>query len=221
MTVRNVRPPAKSLHLQAEGELINGHAEPVAFLIGPENGPITDRQVVKALREANMKGYVRLLVVGLSIQPAARLTISTAGDAGIPANYLQVTPDLLMGDLLKNMRSSQVFSVCGLPEIKVSRLPAAANGKPGSGKKAPAEPQRYQVELLGLDVFDPITMANSYRAGTDVRRGFWTWITTTVASSPGNPSSPGRPPGTISVGNCEAPLRMTFGTTSPVRSAPV
>ena len=24
-----------------------------------------------------------------------------------------------MGDLLKNMRSSQIFSVCGLPEIKV------------------------------------------------------------------------------------------------------
>ena len=77
-----------------------------------------------------------------------------------------------MGDLLKNMRSSQVFSVCGLPEIKVSRLPAAGNGKPARGKKAPAEAPQYQVELLGLDVFDPITMANTHRAGTDVPAWF-------------------------------------------------
>ena len=26
---------------------------------------------------------------------------------------------LMMGDLLKNMRSSQIFSVCGLPEVNV------------------------------------------------------------------------------------------------------
>jgi adenine-specific DNA-methyltransferase len=26
-----------------------------------------------------------------------------------------------MGDLLKNMRSSQIFSVCGLPEIDVRK----------------------------------------------------------------------------------------------------
>jgi adenine-specific DNA-methyltransferase len=27
------------------------------------------------------------------------------------ATYVQATPDLMMGDLLKNMRSSQIFSV--------------------------------------------------------------------------------------------------------------
>ena len=39
----------------------------------------------------------------------------------MPATYVQATPDLMMGDLLKNMRSSQIFSVCGLPEIEISR----------------------------------------------------------------------------------------------------
>jgi hypothetical protein len=37
------------------------------------------------------------------------------------------------------MRYSEVFSVCGLPDVKVVR----------------AKDKKYQVELLGMDVFDP------------------------------------------------------------------
>jgi len=62
----------------------------------------------------------------------------------VAATYVQATPDLMMGDLLKNMRSSQIFSVCGLPEVKVHKLAAAAKGAPA----------KYQVELLGLDTSD-------------------------------------------------------------------
>ena len=73
---------------------------------------------------------------------------------GVPATYVQATPDLMMGDLLKNMRSSQIFSVCGQPEIKVTKN------------------KQYQVELLGLDVFDPITMEVTHRGGDDVPAWF-------------------------------------------------
>jgi adenine-specific DNA-methyltransferase len=63
-----------------------------------------------------------------------------------------------MGDLLKNQRSSQIFSVCGAPDIAVTRLDEAADdGTP-----------RWQVKLLGLDVFDPITMQPHHAAGDDV-----------------------------------------------------
>ena len=41
---------------------------------------------------------------------------------GMPATYVQATPDLMMGDLLKNMRASQIFSVCGLPEVEVRKI---------------------------------------------------------------------------------------------------
>jgi hypothetical protein len=74
----------------------------------------------------------------------------------IPATYIQATPDLLMGDLLKNMRSSQIFSVCGLPEIKINQL----------------EGGQYQVELLGLDVFDPVTMEVDHQLGKNVPAWF-------------------------------------------------
>ena len=62
-----------------------------------------------------------------------------------------------MGDLLKNMRSSQIFSVCGLPEVALRKL---SKGTP-SPSPSPARGEGntlYEVELLGLDVFDPITM---------------------------------------------------------------
>jgi adenine-specific DNA-methyltransferase len=64
-----------------------------------------------------------------------------------------------MGDLLKNMRSSQIFSVCGLPEVKLRKM-----------KKDGA--MMYQVELLGLDVFDPATMEVEHRRGDDVPAWF-------------------------------------------------
>ena len=76
----------------------------------------------------------------------------------IPATYVQAAPDLMMGDLLKNMRSSQIFSVCGMPEAELRRV------KPGSK----GEPQMLEVELLGLDVFEPTTMEVLHRSGDQV-----------------------------------------------------
>jgi len=53
-----------------------------------------------------------------------------------------------MSDLLKNMRSSQIFSVVGLPDVALQK----ANEKAEDGGAL------WQVTLNGLDVFDPATM---------------------------------------------------------------
>lgn len=78
--------------------------------------------------------------------------------------------DLLMGDLLKTTRASQVFAVTGAPDVRLLRL----KRKNGNG---PA----YRVELLGLDVFDPVTMQTDHRKGDDVpawlARVVYEWIT--------------------------------------------
>ena len=68
----------------------------------------------------------------------------------------------MMGDLLKNMRSSQIFSVCGLPEMVVRKV----------NSKDKTDSQEYEVELLGLDVFDPISMEAQHRRGDDVPAWF-------------------------------------------------
>jgi len=161
ITLKNIRPPAKSLSLSAEAMQANGADKPVAFVFGPENGAVSEKLVFEAAREAAAKNYAHLYVIGFAIQPHARELVDKSADVtGVAATYVQATPDLLMGDLLKNMRSSQIFSVCGLPEVEVR--PAAEK----DGVK------QWQVELLGLDVFDPATMEAVHRGGKDVPAWF-------------------------------------------------
>ena len=110
-----------------------------------------------------MKGYSRLFFIGFAIQPIARELIENSAKMGmLPSTYVQATMDLMMGDLLKNMRSSQIFSVCGLPEIRLRKV---------KSKKDDAG-ELYKVELVGLDVFDPVTMEVEHRSGDDVPAWF-------------------------------------------------
>src|ERR1022692_1304675 len=160
---KNIRQPAKTLSLSAEAVAANGDEKPVAIVFGPENGAIIEKLVFDAAREAHGKSYSHLYVIGFAIQPNARNLIEDCEAAvGIPATYVQATPDLMMGDLLKNMRSSQIFSVCGLPEVRPRKI----------HPKAAGEPTTFEVELLGLDVFDPITMETDHRTGNDVPAWF-------------------------------------------------
>lgn len=179
----NIRKPAKSLSLQAEalvsataegqdatladatqealeasGDLLGGLTKrPVAFIFGPENGAVSEKLVYEAAREAHAKNYTHLYVIGFAIHPNARQLVEQSEQMiGIRSTYVQMTPDVLMGDLLKNMRSSQIFSVCGLPEVELRKR---ADGQ-------------YEVELLGLDVFDPATNEASHQTGDDVPAWF-------------------------------------------------
>lgn len=185
---KNVRPPAKTLSLSAEAvvdatapgqkaTLTEAVAEAdeknrsmlrlsqkyVALVFGPENGAVSEKLVWEAAKEATAKSYSHLYVIGFSIQANARQLIEKCDETvGIAATYVQATPDLMMGDLLKNMRSSQIFSVCGLPEVKIKKQKS----------KSKDEGEKYQVELIGLDVFDPISMEVEHRGGNDVPAWF-------------------------------------------------
>lgn len=181
VTFQSIKRPAKSLSLSAEamvkasdstnpalsdvvnealehnGNLLPLSLKPVAFVFGPENGAISQTTVYEAALEAHTKQYSHLYVLGFAIHPNARKLVDECDQVvGIPATYVQATPDLLMGDLLKNMKSSQIFSVCGLPDVAIH---AAEDGK-------------HRVALRGLDVFDPVTMEPYHRRGDDVPAWF-------------------------------------------------
>jgi adenine-specific DNA-methyltransferase len=162
ISLTNVRPPAQALTLMAEAGMEPDGA-PVAIVFGPENGAISEKLVYEAASEAHMKHYDHLLLVGFAIEPNARTMVEKIDQlVGIPATYAQATPDLVLGDLLKTMRSSQLFSVAGLPDVAIQKVdPEEAGG-----------PQRYQVELLGLDTFDPTTFEAQHRGGDDVPAWF-------------------------------------------------
>ena len=163
VNLKSVRPPAKTLSLSGEAIVANGDDKPVAFVFGPESGAVSEKVVYEAAREAHAKNYSHLYVIGFAVQPHARILIDKCSEVvGVPATYVAATPDLMMGDLLKNMRSSQIFSVCGLPEIAVRKLKT----------KEKADRQQYEVELIGLDVFDPLSMEAQHRNGDDVPAWF-------------------------------------------------
>lgn len=161
VTLKNIRLPAKSLALSAEATVdANGAGmRAVAIVFGPENGAISEKLVFGAAREAHAKSFTHLYVIGLAIEPNARVLIETSDAAvGISSTYVQATPDLVMGDLLKTTRSSQIFSVCGMPEVALKKLKPEKSG----------DEKRYQAQLLGYDVFDPSTMELDHKKGSDV-----------------------------------------------------
>ena len=182
VTFKNVRQPARTLSLAAEamvdatapgqsptlqdaiqeateknGKALPLSGKPVAFVFGPQNGAVNEKLVFDAAREAHGKSYTHLYVLGFAIQPDARKLVENCAEAvGISATYVQATPDIMMGDLLKNMRSSQVFSVCGLPEVRLKKIKGKDNEI------------LYQAELLGLDAFNPVTGVVDSRPANDV-----------------------------------------------------
>ena len=120
---------------------------------------MTARAVLDAAKEANAKNYAHLYVIGFGFTAEAQAEIDAGEDVlGLPASRVTMTIDVLMGDLLKTQRSSQIFAITGSPEIAVTRLSEAAED--GT--------QRWQVKLLGLDTFDPATMQPHHLGGNDV-----------------------------------------------------
>ena len=155
-TIAEVRVPPRSLHLHGEGKFCAGDKEEAAALIfGSRRAALTERQIHEAAEEAAAKTYARLLVIGFAITPDARKYIDSC--LFLPSLYIQASTDLTMMDLLKNMRSSEIFSVCGLPDVEVL----------GAGKNAKGD-DLWQVKLCGLDVFDPGDMKSRSLLGNDV-----------------------------------------------------
>ena len=157
VVLSKVRRPARTMSLSAEATIGDEGESSAAIVFGPENGAVAETLVFEAAREAYAKSYGHLYVIGFAIQPEARRLIENCDKTvGVPATYVQASMDLVMGDLLKNLRSSQIFSVCGLPDVRTERT------KDGD----------YRVELLGLDVFDPVKMESDHREGNDVPAWF-------------------------------------------------
>jgi len=123
VTLKNVRAPAKTLALSAEAMVANGADKNVAFVFGPENGAVSEKVVHDAAFEAHGKGYSHLYVIGFAIQPNARNLIDNCEAVmNIPATYVQATPDLMMGDLLKTMRQVRSSASAACPRSSCVRL---------------------------------------------------------------------------------------------------
>lgn len=157
LALANIRTPARSMNLHAEAETTD--REPVAVMFGAPDSAVSEHAAIEAAKEARHKKFTRLLVIAFAVEPAARQTIEAMESvAGIPATYVQASTDIVMDDLLRNQKGGQLFAICGLPDVRLFV----------SNEKGENDEPLYQIQLLGLDTFDPVTMGTDHRSGEDV-----------------------------------------------------
>jgi len=142
--------------LHAEGEWVAGEvAQRVGVSVGPEAGPITVSQVNRAVREASLAGYDALVFVGMAFDAEAQAAIDDPLMPDIQCHMAHIRPDVVMGDLLKETPTSQLFTVFGQPRVAVH---TEAKGE-------------ISVELEGVDIYDPLT--NSLQATGAAKVAAW------------------------------------------------
>ncbi len=131
--------------IQAEGLYTDseGKARRAAVAIGPQFGTVGPELVREAVIEAvNGIGFDILLVCGFAFDPHVSEDIKNYGKiAVIP---VKIAPELNMGDeLLKKTGAGNLFMVFGEPDLVIKKH---ADGT-------------VEVELKGLDIYDPTTGA--------------------------------------------------------------
>ena len=128
--------------IQARGEYLeNDQPKRVAVAIGPEYGTVGSELVREAAKEA-VRFFDLLLVCGFAFDAMADeegSKMTTVGNLTIL--QARMNPDLLMGDALKKTGAGNLFTVFGQPDIDVR----------------PSADGQLQVEIRGVDIFDPNT----------------------------------------------------------------
>jgi len=146
-------------YLHAEAETAqNGKSMRVAVSFGPQYGPVTATQANEAIQTAKLNAYDALILAGFSIEAEAQAFVQKAKEVvkGLSIHFGNVAPDVLVGDLLKTTRASQIFTVFGQPDVGVQKH------KDGT----------YRVELRGVDIYDPLTGKVHSARGEDVAAWF-------------------------------------------------
>ena len=113
----------------------------IGISFGPQYGPVTVEQVAEVVRSG--RRYDELVIAGFSFDAAALDALQESQHPKQKIHIAHIRPDVSPGmdGLLKDTPNSQLFTVFGQPEIRVQ--------KQKSGE--------YTVELLGVDIYDPLT----------------------------------------------------------------
>jgi len=117
---------------------------PIAVAFGPQYGPVNAIMTSQAIEVARgQPGIKELIIAGFSFDAAAQQKAREASESGLQVNIAHIRPDVSPGmeGLLKDQRNSQLFTVFGQPEFKAKSV--------GAGE--------YQVELVGVCVYNPLT----------------------------------------------------------------
>jgi len=133
--------PRPWIHAEGEYTEKDGKSRRVAVCIGPEHGTVGPDLVREAAKEAVQGiGYDLLLVCGFAFDPHVNEEAKRYGKLTVLPT--RINADLQMGDeFLKKTGAGNLFMVFGEPDLEVQKT---TDGK-------------LQVEIRGLDIYDPTT----------------------------------------------------------------
>jgi adenine-specific DNA-methyltransferase len=161
--------PLDSPVIHAEGEVGQEGTEPrrVAVVVGPEVGSMPRITAEEAIEFAKARRYDEVILAAFSFDAAAQAHVHDQDekrrirlegkwkpeDVGPQISMALIRPDVVLGDLLKGNKagessrreqlSQQIFTVFGQPRTRLHAL----------------EDGLYQVEMEGVDIYDPVTNA--------------------------------------------------------------
>lgn len=130
--------PYPGRYIQAEGkyEGPGGAIKRAGVHVGPEYGTVLRSDLVAAAVEARESGFDILIACGFNFGVHAS---DFANLAAMPVLKARMNADLHMGGELKESKTANLFVVFGEPDIELRQL----------------EDGRYEVEVLGVDIWDP------------------------------------------------------------------
>ncbi len=167
--------------LSDDEKALAGKTVRCAIIFGPQNGAISENHVRDATRAA--APYDAVLFCGYEFTAPAQDVINSDPIPGKRLLMAYVHPDTAMGDLLKDTKASQIFTLVGEPDIVVYRhgdeglaalLPDAERRRVADVAKRAAklQPGEMFIELRGVDVYDPLSGETSSDSGANVHAFF-------------------------------------------------
>jgi adenine-specific DNA-methyltransferase len=133
--------PLTSPYLHAEGFYHSKKGERKAYIhIGPKFGTVSKAAVNEAIKECRTRGDADwLLILGFSFESDVASQNITTNFGSFEVSKIRMHDDLMQEGLLKKDKKAASFVTIAEPDIKVHK----------KGKQA-------QVEIQGLDIYDPI-----------------------------------------------------------------
>ncbi|MDO8445798.1 MAG: site-specific DNA-methyltransferase [Deltaproteobacteria bacterium] len=144
-----------SAYLHAEGFYNSASGEKKAYLhIGPKFGTVSRQSVNEAVKECRNRGDADwLIILGFSFESNISNENVTTSMGSFEVTKVRMHDDLMQDGLLKKDKKAASFVTIGEPDVKTHPHPGPL--PEGEGKKG-TKAKYVQIEICGLDIYDPI-----------------------------------------------------------------
>ncbi len=156
-----------SPHLHAEGYFQSATGERKAYLhIGPQFGTVSKQSVNEAVKECRSRGDADwLIILGFSFESDISNQSVTMSMGSFEVTKVRMHDDLLQEGLTKKDKKAASFVTIGEPDVVI--VPASEGLTSSQALTTP----HIQIEIQGLDIYDPIRDEVRARSVSDI--AYW------------------------------------------------